>query len=94
MSLSLGTPTGTGRWGYPSALYNYQTNKFDTGGMVWHGRNPPNEKAMLQLQNFPNWVNMELDALTLVGKKDPEWTTWRKVNKSNPPYVQHIVVVG
>lgn len=63
-----------GKWGRPSPVYNRETRKYETGGMIWYGDNPPTSKDYRELYKKYG-KDIPVDHASLVGRKDPSWTT-------------------
>ncbi len=88
--LSLGGAKNTSHWGIPSPLYNFETNQYETHGMVWFGDEPPTEYELSLLDTTFNGAAP--DERSLVGRLDPEWTTFRDEYGREYPYKQTIVL--
>ena len=71
-------------WGFPSSVYNYCTNKYETGGMIWYGKERVTIEDILELLADPR-NNGSIDKLTLCGTDDPAWTTQRDVLLATNP---------
>lgn len=85
---------GLGKWGFPATLYNYETGEQDSGGMIWYGKNPPTDSDYALLDAKFGKGNYQVDIRSVVGKKDPRWSTFRKANRQEPQYNQLVRFVG
>lgn len=55
-------------WGFPSPLYNHDTGKYDSSGMVWYGY-PGHEKCkMKDIKALRAWkAEVDIDLPTVFG---------------------------
>jgi hypothetical protein len=80
-------------WGAPSPVFNYETGKYESGGMVWAGKNrttAPDKKALKA--RFGNKV--KIDGPTTRGKLDPKYSTFNDRASKKKAYKQVIVAKG
>jgi hypothetical protein len=89
-----GAPDFPANWGFPSSIYNYCTNEYVTGGMIWYGPEKCTLEDVLAIMDDPRSSKV-IDRLTLCGTDDPKWTTQRDVLLATNPggcYVQTVTI--
>jgi hypothetical protein len=90
--LSMGGTGDLGEWGYPSALYNFETGQYDDDGMIWNGDEKATKADRKQCKKAVHHKPCKLDGASLCGKNDPEYSTFREDNKGEWPYKQTITL--
>ena len=93
MALTFGNAGMPANWGVASPLFNYSTGKFDSGGMIWMGREActPADKEALKAKFGPA---VQIDTRSLVGMNSPKYATFQSVNQGKGQYKQAFVVKG
>ena len=78
-------------WGAPSPVFNYTTGKYESGGMVWHGkkRNTPADRDAIKAR-FGKGV--KIDGPSVRGKNDPKYSTFDQRAKKKRAYQQHVII--
>jgi len=90
--LTTGQSDFPANWGFPSSIYNYCTGEYESGGMIWYGKDKCTIDDVLEVLEDPR-SQKKIDKLTLRGTDDPLWTTWETVMKdSNPCYTQKVTI--
>ena len=80
-------------WGIPSPRYNYRTGKYVSGGMVWKGKKPAEESDIAALvARFGDSV--KVDEESLVGRKDPAYTSFFYSCRKHKDYAVRVVKLG
>lgn len=79
-------------WGLPSPLFNFNTGEYETGGLVWLGKRKAGPKAVQAVKDQFG-ENVRVDKLTLVGRKNPDYTSFFYENVNKGPYRQPTLVL-
>ena len=73
-------------WGYPSPLYNFETNKYESGGMVWHGDEPATLADIYAIRATLG-EDTDIDIISAAGGE-----SFFERNGGKPPYKQEIIL--
>ncbi|MEH6466763.1 MAG: heparin lyase I family protein, partial [Porticoccus sp.] len=84
-AVSPGSPPIPANWAAPGALYNYRTHKYDHGGFVWQAGAKCGPKAKAELKAWFG-PKVSMDTLSLVGNKDPAYSTFYDEHVGKAPY--------
>ena len=87
MTLNTGSGGSPEYWGYPSSHYNYWTNSYDSGGLVWQGPKPATRADYASVQGTP-MQNLTPDPLSICGTNDEAWSHWWRMVEDMPMYNQ------
>ena len=86
--LTLGGSDMPKGWGMPSPLYNYETNQYENGGLVWYGWEGHEKCTMEDIETIREYnPNVNIDIPTCFGAESFFYR-----NSGKYPYKQTIVL--